>query len=420
MWYRLVLLIVILLVTEFYFIRKVRKSILEVFPAVNRRKLKLGTTLFLIIFNLYPVGALLYGIYILISGNVDAIPPLNVFIDYIFIYPFWTGVLLMVQTIIFFLIIDVLRVVLYPIYKNKFKDKIRVWQARVSLILVILFAVYIPIRIIYDFNSVNVQEFVYEKENLPSELEGFKIALGSDIQADRYTNAARLQNFVDKVNEANPDLILIAGDIITNTPNFINTGAEYVGKLKAEYGVYSCIGDHDNWAYRSDNARSLREIKEALAKKDVQMIDDQNRIIDVDSTEIGITFITHTYARRSKGEQIQPLSQNLNGADLKILLTHQPQKFLINLAKQNNYDLFFAGHTHGGQLTFIFPFVKITPTIIETPYVKGSFMFDDMMAVVTGGLGMSLVPMRYNSTPEISIIKLMPKNTKIDQSIAAE
>lgn len=420
MWYRLVLLIVILLVSETYFIRKVRRSIVEIFPAIDKKKLKVGTILFIVIFNLYPAGALLYGLYIWISGNVDAVPPLNVFIDYIFVYPFWVGVLLMIQTIIYFLIIDLLRAILYPLYKNRFKETVRIWQARISLALVVFFAVYIPVRIIYDFNSVNVHEFVYEKENLPAQLEGFKIALVSDIQADRYTNAARLQNFVDKVNDSNPDLILIAGDIITNTPNFINTGAEYVGKLKAEYGVYSCIGDHDNWAYRSDNARSLREIKEALAKQNVLMIDDKNRIIKVDSAEIGISFITHTYARRSNGEQIQPLAQNLRSTDLKILLTHQPQKFLINLAKENNYDLFFAGHTHGGQLTFVFPFALLTPTIIETPYVKGKFMFDDMMAVVTGGLGMSLVPMRYNSTPEISIIKLMSKNALVNSSVAAE
>ncbi len=420
MWFRLLLLITILVVSEYYFIRKVRRSIIEIFPNVDLKKLKKGTIIFVVLFNLFPFSSLLYGLYILISGNVDAVPPLNKFVDYLLVYPFWTGILLMVQTILFFFVIDFLRLIFFPLYKNKFRDKVRLWQARISFAVVVIFAVYIPFRVIYDFNSVTVSEFVYEKEGLPKSLEGFKIALVSDIQADRYTTEARLQNFVDKVNESNPDLVLVAGDIITNTPNFIQTGADFVGRIKAKYGVFSCVGDHDNWAYRSDNARSLREIGEALAENNVLMIDDENKTIQVDSAEIGITFLTHTYARRTNGTQAESLSQNLGSKDLRIFLTHQPQKFLISKAVENNYDLFLAGHTHGGQLTFIFPFFNLTPTIVETPYVKGAFWFDDMMAVVTGGLGMSLVPMRYNSTPEISIIKLMPKITNRQNSIAAE
>lgn len=90
-------------------------------------------------------------------------------------------------------------------------------------------------------------------------------------------------------------------------------------------------------------------------------------------------------------------------------LTHQPQEFLINSAVKNNYDLFLAGHTHGGQITLIFPFIQLTPTLFETTYIKGDFYFNDMLAIVCGGLGMSLAPVRYNSTPEIVLITLKNK-----------
>ncbi len=95
-----------------------------------------------------------------------------------------------------------------------------------------------------------------------------------------------------------------------------------------------------------------------------------------------------------------------NKAEFKIFLTHQPQEFLINSALKNKYDLFLAGHTHGGQITLVFPFIQLTPTLIETRFVKGDFYFNDMLAVVCGGLGMSLAPVRYNSTPEIVVITL--------------
>ena len=82
--------------------------------------------------------------------------------------------------------------------------------------------------------------------------------------------------------------------------------------------------------------------------------------------------------------------------------------FLTKLILQNlkKYDLFFAGHTHGGQITFLFPFYNLSPTMIETPYMRGEFKFGEMLMVVTRGLGMSLSPVRFNSTPEISVIKL--------------
>ena len=76
-------------------------------------------------------------------------------------------------------------------------------------------------------------------------------------------------------------------------------------------------------------------------------------------------------------------------------------------------DLYLAGHTHGGQISFVFPFVQFTPTMFETRYIRGDFWFDNpgkpgtsMLMVVTRGLGMSLAPIRYNSTPEVTLIVL--------------
>ena len=135
------------------------------------------------------------------------------------------------------------------------------------------------------------------------------------------------------------------------------------------------------------------------------MPDNELRYIELDSSRVGITFITHTYVSEISETTLQNIVSS-NKADFKVFLTHQPQEFLINSAVKNNYDLFLAGHTHGGQITLVFPFIQLTPTLIETRYVKGDFYFNKMLAIVCGGLGMSLAPVRYNSTPEIVIITL--------------
>ena len=96
----------------------------------------------------------------------------------------------------------------------------------------------------------------------------------------------------------------------------------------------------------------------------------------------------------------------MNSVDLKIVLIHQPNSQAVQSAARAGYNLFLAGHTHGGQVSFLFPFINLTPTLLETRFVKGDFHFGQMLMIVTRGLGMSLVPMRYNSTPEITVIVL--------------
>jgi predicted MPP superfamily phosphohydrolase len=249
----------------------------------------------------------------------------------------------------------------------------------------------------------------FKKKNLPEDLRGFKIAFIADIQADRYTNDARLERFISKVNSIKPDLVLIAGDMITSTPDYINTSAKYVGMLKSKYGTYSCVGDHDNWAYWRDSDRSLREVKAALQKNSVQMIDNGRKIINANNSEVNITFVTNTYVETISAEALDSLTQLDKDYDLKIFLTHQPRNKFIDAAIKHKYDLLLNGHTHGGQVTFFFPFYNLSATLIETKYVRGNFKFGDMLMIVTRGLGMSLLPLRYNSTPEVTLIVLNKK-----------
>lgn len=406
---RLILILVILLALEFYFIKKITGSLKFLSPGISKKKIKIPVTIGLIIFNLYPFLGIAFWIYARITQNDNITAPENWALDYLIIFPFWIIILTIVQSILFLLPFDLLKGLLYPLYK-KYKLLIRKFETRYIIAVVVFFSLYVPARIIYDFNSVSIRPVEYFKKNLPADLEGFKITLISDVQADRFTNGSRLENYISKVNETKPDLILVAGDVITNTPKYINTAAEAFGKMKSKYGIYSCVGDHDNWAYRYDTPRSRREITEALKKYNTEMIDNENKHIKIKNSEIGITFITYTYTTQIDSAQLDSLTENFADADLKIFLTHQPRPELIEKAHENNYDLMFAGHTHGGQLTFLFPFFNPSVTHIETNYVKGDFRFGDMLMIVTRGLGMSLAPVRYNATPEITVIQLTGKN----------
>jgi len=403
---RVLIGVVVLFLLEYYFTRKLNRVFKTLYPGYPRKKKYVILYSFLILLNLYPVLLIFNAIYAAITKQSVSFPQ-NIVADYLLLYPFWVLIILILQVSVIFFFVDLLKLIFYPLYKRH-KEKLYRFQVKIFLALTIFFIIYIPARIIYDYNSVDIRDVEYEKKELPKEFEGFKIAFISDVQADRYTDEKRLMRYVDKINESNPDLVLIAGDVITSTPDYIETAAKYIGKIKSKYGTYSCIGDHDNWAYRQDYVRSLSEVRQSLKDYKVEMPDNELRFIEIDSSRIGISFITNTYVSEISETTLQNLASS-NRAEFKIFLTHQPQDFLINSASKNNYDLFLAGHTHGGQITLVFPFIQLTPTLIETRYIKGDFYFNNMLAIVCGGLGMSLAPVRYNSTPEIVLITLRGK-----------
>jgi predicted MPP superfamily phosphohydrolase len=374
---RLLIGIAILVVVEYYFLKKTSLALKILFPSFYEKRFRTLKRIFLIWMNLYPVVLIVVFTYFAITLERVTMPESRV-IDYLLIYPFWIFFILTVQVCLYFLIIDLLKLLLFPVYR-KHKDKILRFQSIIVFLLTAFFLIYVPSRIIYDYNEVSVRTINYEKENLPDDLNNFNIVFISDLQADHYTDEGRLGDYIETVNSLEPDLVLIAGDFITTGPKYINISANLVGKLNAKHGIYSCIGDHDNWAYRGDVTRSLTEVKSALKKNNIGFVDNSYRKIEVGHSIIEVTFVTNTYVERIHKPMLDSLAKNGSG-DFKIFLTHQPRQYLIDAA--------------------------LTPTLLETIYLHGDFWFNDMLMVVNRGLGMSLAPLRYNSTPEITIINI--------------
>ncbi|RPI59810.1 MAG: hypothetical protein EHM44_11475, partial [Ignavibacteriales bacterium] len=285
---RVLIGVVVLLLLEYYFTRKLNRVFKTLYPSYPRKKKYLIIYSFLILLNLYPVILIFNAIYAAITKQSVSFPQ-NMFADYFLLYPFWVLIILILQVSVLFFFIDLLKLIVYPIYK-KHKHNLYRLQFKIFLALTLFFIIYIPARIIYDYNNVEIRTVDYKKKNLPKELEGIKIAFISDIQADRYTDEKRLLRYVDKINESKPDLVLIAGDVITSTPDYIETAAKYIGKIESKYGTYSCVGDHDNWAYRQDYVRSLSEIRKSLNDFKVEMPDNEVRFIEINASRIGISF----------------------------------------------------------------------------------------------------------------------------------
>ena len=405
---KLILFVSLMLLAELYFFKRIYNSIRILSPNSRFLGSKGLRWLLLSIINFVPIFFLISWIIELLIGYEIDLPTKNTLFDFLFYYPFWISIIMILQSVVIILPLDLIRISLLPIKKIN-RQKLKKSNAKIVLIVVIIFLIYVPSRILFDATQVSVRETSYVSTNLDEDLHNFRVGLISDIQADWYNNNERIDNYINKLNETNPDIVFIPGDMITNDKGSIPIAAEMVGKIKSKYGVYACVGDHDNWAYGRDILKSRSEVISNLGMYGAKMLDNANFVLQFDSSRLGMTFITDTYSERIDNKLLDSLTNSLDNVDLRIFITHQPNGRMKEMAVHKDYDLMLSGHTHGGQITLLFPFINLTPTLIETNYVKGDFWFDKLLMVVNGGLGMSLAPIRYNSTPEVTLIVLRNK-----------
>ena len=403
--FRTLFILLTIFLVEFYFIKKFNKSFYYLRTKVHSKVLKIIKLIFLYFLQGLPVFLLLRGIASLFMDIYVFDLPENLFFDALLQFPFWLTVIVVIQTSIIFLFWDILKW-LSHIINTTWRALMLNYESRFYFTVILIFMIYVPARAFYDYVHIEVRNIEIESKNIPNALNNLTITFIADVQADRYNNNWRLSKYMNLVNKTNPDLVLVGGDVITFGNKYINLSAESLSLIKSKLGVYACIGDHDNWAYHEDVDRSLKEVTRALAEKNVKMLNDSLVTFNIGDAKLAVAFITNTYIEVVDRKTLANTLDKGEKADFKILLAHQPRNYILSQAIAKNYDLYLCGHTHGGQLTFFFPFINLSPTLVETKYVKGDYRFGNLLFVISKGLGMSLAPVRYNSTPEIIVIKL--------------
>ncbi|NIR49528.1 metallophosphoesterase [candidate division KSB1 bacterium] len=318
--------------------------------------------------------------------------------DIPFGYPFWFGVILVVEMLPWLLAIDLIKLPFFPFYKS-FKASWLQIQFRVILALFVLIGLYVFFKAIIDTTRIRRSETMLSYPNLPISWDGLKIVHISDMQADSRAGKRKLKRYVKKVNRLQPDIVFFTGDLVTAS-KYIDLGARMLGSIRSKYGTYACLGDHDIW---SDE----KEIKQSLKYHGVTMLEDSNQFIRVGNDSLMATFVTNTYDRRPPLDKLNMLMGQQPRGVLDILLTHQPTESLIELAAERGYHIVLAGHTHGGQILFRFFGLTIAAPRMESPYYKGMSHIEQMMLSINNGLGFTFAPIRYNASAEITLIKIV-------------
>jgi uncharacterized protein len=217
----------------------------------------------------------------------------------------------------------------------------------------------------------------------------------------------RVRQVVDAANELRSDLTVVLGDYFA-THYFVTErvphsvwGAE-LGRLYAPLGVFSVLGNHD-WWYDIDGVRR------ALDNAGVPIMQNDAVLLGPRGRRFWLAGLGDQIAYRLGPNKFQGVD-NLPGTlarirteDPVILLVHEPDIFTEVPAR---VALTLAGHTHGGQIRLPMVPAMWAPSSYGVRFAYGHVVENDRHMIVSGGLGCSIVPMRFGVPPEIVHIEL--------------
>lgn len=255
-----------------------------------------------------------------------------------------------------------------------------------------------------EARNIKLKEMTFSNENIPDSFDGKKIIFISDIHAGRYFTGKDVANLVKRINEKNPDIILLGGDNTDKNAAYSVPFFEEIAKLKSKYGVFSVLGNHDYW-------EDPELIQKGLINCGFNICDNQSYWIKEGNDSIKIGGVGDLW---EDVQIIENTTKDVKQDDFCILLSHNPD--YMELLDTDLVDLVLSGHTHGGQVTFFGLYAPIMPSTGHPEYMQTGQRYrygwkekNNTKLYVTTGIGMGKFPFRFFAQPEIVEITLKRK-----------
>lgn len=273
--------------------------------------------------------------------------------------------------------------------------------------------------------SLSVEKLTIAIADLPLSLEGTKLVQLSDLHYDGLRLSEQmLASAIALANEAEPDLIVLTGDYVTDDPTPIHQLILRLKHLQSNCGIYAVLGNHDN-----DHPNARAEITAALNSIDIHVL--WNQIAYPLGTELPIVGFADYW---SKEFSIKSVMKQLNNKTPRIVLSHNPDA--AKPLKKWRVDLQLSGHTHGGQFTIPgmgpaitvykdfcnslpkkmrrwVPFMQkdCAKVVRHWEWAQGYHLVGKNQLYVNRGLG-TYLPGRFLCPPEVTVITLVSQSVK--------
>jgi predicted MPP superfamily phosphohydrolase len=236
-----------------------------------------------------------------------------------------------------------------------------------------------------------VVEYAVEVERVDARLDGYRVAVLSDLHVGELVTMEHLERILDATRSARPDLVVLAGDIVED-PALEEAAFDALATLRSFAKVVAVTGNHELY---SSNGRAIDELRErhipVLRNESIEL--DGLQIAGVDDPEflrpLGISTDEAVARAVAKVESGKPV----------LLAAHQPRS--VERAAELGVDVMVSGHTHGGQMP---PFTVLTR--LAFPRFSGPYRIDTTYLIVGRGAGFWGPPMRLFADPEVPVIVL--------------
>lgn len=227
---------------------------------------------------------------------------------------------------------------------------------------------------------------------LPDAFESFRIVQLSDIHHGPFSDKSQIERAVETANRLKPDIIALTGDYISKERHYAAPCAEMLGRLRARYGVYAVLGNHDHW---TDAAL----ITDLFRAEGITMLVNEGMRFELNGATFWLAGVDDTMVG------LEDISLALAGAqkdEMKLLLAHNP--IILRRAARAGVDLVLSGHTHGGQVAFRSE--QSSSGGRRRRFLKGLGRLGHTQIYVNRGLGTVVLPIRYGCPPEVSLLEL--------------
>jgi len=272
--------------------------------------------------------------------------------------------------------------------------------------------IYAMVRGKYDYKVHH--ETIYF-DNLPEAFDGFTITQISDIHSGSFDNTAAVQRGIDLANAQKSDLFVFTGDLVNNAAWEIEPYIEHFRQLKAPFGQYSILGNHDygdyiQWDNEAEKAANLDKLKQHHKELGYRLMLDENIELEKNGQKIVLIGVQNW----GRGFiQIGDLDKALVGVDpaaFKLLLSHDPthweEKVRFNTTQ---IDLTLAGHTHGAQFGVETAGFRWSPVQYRYLDWAGLAHHNKRYLYVNRGFGFLAFSGRLGIWPEVTVLTLKRK-----------
>ncbi|MHA4894875.1 metallophosphoesterase [Pedobacter sp. PWIIR3] len=249
-------------------------------------------------------------------------------------------------------------------------------------------------------------------DDLPPAFDGFTITQISDVHAGSFTNPKAVQRGIDMIKAQNSDLFVFTGDLVNNKAEEIKPWISYFSQVKAPFGQYSILGNHDYGDYvKWDNdlikQGNLQQLKAYHAELGYKLLLDEHVELHKGGQKIILAGVENWGLGFGERGDLPKAMKGTDSADFKVLLSHDPTHWEAQVIKSpSKIQLTLSGHTHGMQFGIEAFGIKWSPVKYRYPHWAGITGNNGVYLNINRGFGFLGFSGRVGIWPEITVIEL--------------